>query len=96
MYKIRLESLKYGVNDINDLIFIKMIKLSRPKSNQRIEWVTGVMGLYSKESKFMTEEQKEVLSEATEYLERVKVATKGDENKLAKYLDEMEKKMKRG
>jgi len=73
-----------------------MIKYSKPKSNQRIEWVTGVIQLYNKESRFMTDEQKEVLAEATEYLKRVKISTKGDEKKVGKYLDDMEKKMKNG
>lgn len=84
------------MNDISDIFFVKMIKYSKPKSNQRIEWVTGVIQLYNKESRFMTDEQKEVLAEATEYLKRVKISTKGDEKKVGKYLDDMEKKMKNG
>ena len=81
---------------MSDIFLVNMIKYSKPKSKQRKEWVKGIISLHNKESRFMTNEQLEVLAEATEYLERVKLSTHGDVLKLGEYLDDMERKVKGG
>lgn len=88
-----IETAKKGWFWISDVFMAKMIKYTKPLSNLRIEWANNIVGIYSKGEMFMTDEQKEVLAEAVEYLKSVKVKTKHDEIELAKYLDDMEKKV---